>query len=125
MIDNPIQHRTLVSLVDSRKSRRKAKHTWLPSNVAKVPVLVSFAFHLAELQILIFAISHKVFGIGLRSRHLVARFGHTQTATSSLGSNDIDAYVVMRTRGIPACTYTTPITAVTGVTWSSILRHTT
>ena len=68
--------------------------TWLPLTAAKVPVLVSFAFPLAEFQILIPAISHKALGIGLRSQHLVARLGHTQTATLSLGSSN-DAYVIM------------------------------
>jgi len=70
-------------------------HTWLPSTAARVPVLVSFAFLLAELHILILAISHKAFGTGLRSRHPVVRLGHTQTVTLSLGLNKNDAYVVM------------------------------
>ena len=69
--------------------------TWLPSTAARVPVLVSSAFHLAELQILILAISYKARGIGLRSRHPVARLDHTKTATLSLGSNNIESYAVM------------------------------
>jgi len=64
----PIQHRTSVSLVDPRKSRRQVMHTWLPSTAARVPVLVSFT--------LLFGRVIKYWSSLCRVRHLGLVFAH-------------------------------------------------